>query len=683
MEPKNIETEVEKLLDETIHAKGTYGVDEFKQLENILHVVKRQNKMEAETINLCFDLLERGVQEMSLSQMDPLKSRILASANIVTLVNFWREAAKAGAAVYSPRSLEEKMERMANIMPEFSYDRRIMGMILDVLIAQSQPDEAPILAEQMISKCKVFFTKEPMNSEKVHAEYVVLYNQLMMAWARCNLNIFRTKMDNLLYFMRTKGPVPDEVTYNIIIRKCAERSALRRIESILSNMKEDGVEPSPLTLLQALYGYTRSRKMDAAEDLLQQMIHKQTNEPVHQDLDQCVSRGAQNILLVYRNVVDESSTTDSATCAQAIKSVENLYDTLNNVGFLADQSKRKLLGTVMDIFARGRRHDKVMALFNRDLVNDPFFVCILMKSLGKIDCADRAIDALKKLLEDAHITPTNELFHTVISTLLDSSRSDTIDQCFEVINLMENHDKSQEYGLHPNVTTLGLLLRILSKSDDPQGWKRAEQMLDKIENICLLGKDPLEAPTEQAYRSVINAYDLTYLRNPEAADRVWKLYERMLSDNVEPQAEDYMVIIRAFAKSRDPEKLSKAERLLYTMKQNKRASCVPSQKHFSPLIRAWVSLDNDRATKLLISAAKAGVYDAEILTMVITEWLNSQDLPRATSLLDEIQTLHDRQFIPQGPDPRLYQAVYHAWLSSYHPDKSNILSKLQERISIG
>jgi hypothetical protein len=157
----------------------------------------------------------------------------------------------------------------------------------------------------------------------------------------------------------------------------------------------------------------------------------------------------------------------------------------------------------------------------------------------------------------------------------------------------------------------------------------------------------------------------------------------MLSDNVEPQAEDYMVIIRAFAKSRDPEKLSKAERLLYTMKQNKRASCVPSQKHFSPLIRAWVSLDNDRATKLLISAAKAGVYDAEILTMVITEWLNSQDLPRATSLLDEIQTLHDRQFIPQGPDPRLYQAVYHAWLSSYHPDKSNILSKLQERISIG
>jgi hypothetical protein len=447
-------------------------------------------------------------------------------------------------------------------------------------------------------------------------------------------------------------------------------------------MKEDGIDPTPLTLLQALYGYTRARKMDAAEDLLQKMMHKQTDEPVQQDLDQCVSRGAQSILLVYRAIVDETSTTDRETCAQATQSAEKLYGTLSNATFLSDRSKRKLLGTVMDIFARGRRHDKVTALFTRDLANDPFFVCILLKSLGKMDCADRAIGALKQILEDGHIIPTHELYHTVISTLLDSSRSDTIDKAIEILSLMENNEKSQERDLHPNVTTLALLLRILSKSDDPQGWKRMEQLLDKIENICLLGKDPLEAPTGTAYRSVINAYDLTYLRNPEAADRVWKIYERMLSDNVEPQGEDYMVIIRAFAKSRDPERLYKAERLLYTMKQNKRASCVPTQKHFSPLIRAWASLDNDRATKLLISAAKAGVYDPEIMTMVITEWLNSQDLPRATSLLDEIQSLYDRQQIPQSPDPQLYQEVYQAWLSSYHPEKSNFLSKLQERISI-
>jgi hypothetical protein len=206
MEPKDIESQAGKLLDETIHATGTYGENEFKQLDQFLHVVKRQGKMEAKTINLGFDLLERGVREMSQSQMDPLKSRILASPNIVTLVNFWRESAKAGEAVQSPELLAERMERMANILPEFSYDRRIMGMVLDVLIAQSQPEEAPFLAEQMISKFQVFFTKDPMNPKKVHAEYVVLYNQLMMAWARCNLTVFRKKNGRLIVLHANKRP---------------------------------------------------------------------------------------------------------------------------------------------------------------------------------------------------------------------------------------------------------------------------------------------------------------------------------------------------------------------------------------------------------------------------------------------------------------------------------------------
>lgn len=309
------------LLEQSLHPPGSFTSSLFQSAVRILDSFQRNRQADTETVNLSFELLERLVIEMSVTNItvDSQAKHMLCEPRFYNeLLKVWREAAKRGQKVFSPEHVMNKFQTMARKHPDFRYDLATMGMILDVAMKQAYRYEAPLVGKAMLDAIK----KEAALTRNADLRpNVFLYNQVLQAWAKSNLTESPQNMDKLIQEMRAEGVAPNVVSYNILIRYWAGKGAMDRVETIMETMEAEGVKRDVLTLSQALYGYAKVGKMKEAEALLKLMIAQR--QPSNLEHSRLVAEATQDFLYAYREVVDSDFATPKDK-DRAVQSAENL-----------------------------------------------------------------------------------------------------------------------------------------------------------------------------------------------------------------------------------------------------------------------------------------------------------------------------------------------------------------------
>merc|ERR1719409_1839753 len=88
------------------------------------------------------------------------------------------------------------------------------------------------------------------------------------------------KAFDILNYMRQEGGVrPDEITYNSLLDGCAQNNLVEEGLKLLEEMQQEGVKPSNFTLSVLVKMMSRSRNLDGAFAIVEEMRKKHHLKP--------------------------------------------------------------------------------------------------------------------------------------------------------------------------------------------------------------------------------------------------------------------------------------------------------------------------------------------------------------------------------------------------------------------
>jgi pentatricopeptide repeat protein len=202
------------------------------------------------------------------------------------------------------------------------------------------------------------------------------------------------------------------VSYTVLLNLWARLGAVDKITKILETMKSEGIQPDSMCLSRALHGFAQAGKTPDAQQLLYEMMALDYHSEKHKS--QLIGEGARKILFAYRTILGQPDVQASFGRKENIlQEAKDLYHRAEKQVSSDEEEKRKLMGTMMDLYVRAGKQDEAEAIFNKmDL--DIVKCTILIKSFGKEDAADRASAVLKSMLRGSRVAPDVFTFNTLI-----------------------------------------------------------------------------------------------------------------------------------------------------------------------------------------------------------------------------------------------------------------------------
>jgi len=346
---------------------------------------------------------------------------------------------------------------------------------------------------------------------------------------------------------------------------------------------------------------------------------------------------------------------------------------------------------------------------------------------SRADAVDQAFAVLRLMTEDPKcihlgLRPDTVVFNSMLKTFSNSKSKDSGKKVAEIMNEMERRYKAGDNNVNPDVISFTLAIKAclqagdadtaqlimdrMEKSDTPptirtyndilNNWanvgtlkaaERAEQILTHLKQLAK-NKNPDLKPDAFAYTIVMNAWAKS--DHSESGERMWRLYEQMRENNVEPSIVTFAVLISFFAKSKEQKVFQRSEILLQCMEESKHPDIQPDHRHYVPVIKGWLNIgDVDKASRVLVRSIQAYIEkknmeaapNAVIIDMVMQGWIKAGDLDQATSLIAKVQELKDSNVLPEGPNSRTYNSLLRAWVRSMHPEKDVNIQKLKDRLA--
>jgi pentatricopeptide repeat protein len=236
-------------------------------------------------------------------------------------------------------------------------------------------------------------------------------------------------------------------------------------------------------------------------------------------------------------------------------------------------------------------------------------------------------------------------------------------------------------GTPPDIRTYSDILQHYSQIGTPAAAERAEQILAYMNDLAK--SNPSLQPNAFSYNIVLAAWARS--GDPNAANRIWKIYEQMTTDQIDLTTATYNTLISFLAKSRKLEDVQRADLLLQTMENINRTGILPDYRHFLPVMKGFANMsDPESATRILIRNVEAYIKgkndEAKPIPphfhLAVTAWIRYGNLEKATSVLEKMQELCDANRLPEGPAMRTYQTLLAAWMKSTHPKKDLYTTKL-------
>jgi pentatricopeptide repeat protein len=254
-----------------------------------------------------------------------------------------------------------------------------------------------------------------------------------------------------------------------------------------------------------------------------------------------------------------------------------------------------LENALMDIYARSGQDDKVESLLQNATRPDTGIYGILIIAYCNSGRADRATEALHRMLHDSRVAPTVELFNTLIEALVESSRPDAVEQAFEFMRLMQKNERSLIIGVRPDVRTYNTLLECLAVPRNIDAGKRAVDVLDDMEGRYHAG-DILVKPSQISYNLAVKA--CCQAQDLERADTVLK---RMKKPDITLTIQAYNDILHYYSLIGTSAAAERTEQILAYMKDLAKSTPFfkPNETSYNIVLAAWTrSGDPDAANRM-------------------------------------------------------------------------------------
>jgi pentatricopeptide repeat protein len=406
---ERLKKKARELVDERRHPPGSFQKLQYNQAKEVLDYFQRGKVHDVDCVTVSLQLLERLIAEMSI-RTDEMVQRWLCDPRYFTpLFNIWKKAAMLHMDVITPRGLLIKLHTMTIKFPDFKFNIYAAGIILDVLVKQAKPEKAPAEAMDLFHYIKQEATRT-QNADLSPNEY--MYRRLLQIWAASGLPEAPDKMESILESMRRDLIPPNVVSYTVLLNLWARCGAVDKIAKVLETMKSEGIQPDIMCLSRALHGFAQAGKTEEAQRIVTEMMALDFNSEKHKS--QLVGEGARKILFAYRTILGQEDVEGSFGLKEKIiKEAKELYLRAEKYVSSDEDEKRKLMGTMMDLYVRAGKQDEAEAIFNKmDL--DIVKCTILIKSFGKEDAADRAAAVLKSMLRGSRVAPDVFIFNTLI-----------------------------------------------------------------------------------------------------------------------------------------------------------------------------------------------------------------------------------------------------------------------------
>jgi hypothetical protein len=192
-------------------------------------------------------------------------------------------------------------------------------------------------------------------------------------------------------------------------------------------------------------------------------------------------------------------------------------------------------------------------------------------------------------------------------------------------------------------------------------------------------------PDVFCYTIVINAWANSGDSN--AYTRIWRLYEQMEEDNVEPNIVTYTTLLTFLTKFKEREMVQRSDWLLQCMEESERSDIQPDYWQYVPVIDGYLSLgDVNNAMQIFMrfAMARSSVIDPAakpnliFMETMMQEWIKAGDLNRVTPLVSKMQELKDVKLLPEGPNSQTYKSLLDAWKRSQRPEKDDVIERIED-----
>jgi pentatricopeptide repeat protein len=248
------------------------------------------------------------------------------------LLENWRTVTpnRVHSGIILPRMLLRKLFELSRFNPNFRFNLDTLEIIMDGAIKQARPRRGPIRVEGLVDDILL----EATVSYRDIQPYIRIWNKLMDAWSKNNMNFAPKRMWLLLRTMRNKGLQPNTDTYATFLSYWNRRGRPSEMHQICDEMMRENIPMNAKCLSYLFNVHLKCGKTEDAEDVLWQMLDL---KPQGDDHCQAIRKCAFKLFHVYKNsrLLDSSN---EETASVSLKA-ENAFRHVENWVALNDRDK--------------------------------------------------------------------------------------------------------------------------------------------------------------------------------------------------------------------------------------------------------------------------------------------------------------------------------------------------------
>lgn len=250
------EESARELVDEWRHVLGSWNEKQLNTAKDILPSLPP---------NLAFPLYHRIMKEMDFN-CDVSPNFFCSTRFYIPLLESWKKGYETQfhegeTVVYQPPIPDpnEVMKMLLELskIPGFQYEPIGFSIVLGAAIS-TFPDraQAPFMAQDLVA-----------TSPPLFRSHLYIVCQLMKTWAISGRN-FRQVSEQIDRLMKTV-PKPNLVLFNTAIHFYTRNAEMQRVEELVEQMKQHGIDYDASTLSHLTHGYARAGQLRAAYDCLE------------------------------------------------------------------------------------------------------------------------------------------------------------------------------------------------------------------------------------------------------------------------------------------------------------------------------------------------------------------------------------------------------------------------------
>jgi tetratricopeptide (TPR) repeat protein len=459
-------------------------------------------------------------------------------------------------------------------------------------------------------------------------------------------------------------------------------------------------------LSRKVHELTKAGKIEQAEAVFTELWNYQPTSQDHSYKAKQIGLCTQQLFLSYRRLLEIDIV--EARQQRIVKSARALFkrvETLEHLNHRRSDSRRILLITLVDIYARAGKYEEAEDLVKENQDLDTTILNILLKAFGKHDPV-KANEFLLHMLQSKNVRSIIDIqsFNTVISAWVrqnwriifclscmlknssqglsvsifsscfrqkaNSSASDKYEQALSVFELIE-----QKHFQPDNFTYSGLLL-CLSKSVPILGAdaaQYADHILDQIDRQRRQKLVEGETPTVELDANIYNLAMKVFLESGDQkrAKYLMDIMEKSQKFNLRTYSEILNSWSRAAAEG-VPEAAEKAEKVLEHIKNlsKSRPDLKPSTYQYTIVMTAWKNGTKDTVmaaqriwnlyADMQNESVPLSIVTVTLMIAALSASLDIEMLARADQLLKSVEQID----VPSDlrPDHRHYLPLISAYL---------------------